>query len=93
MYRVDASTGALTPVQQVAGASPVWIAVAPSRRFLNAGYSLEDGETGRVGAVDAFAIDPGTGTLDFLNRVSLHDSGCAHLAVAPDGRHVVVANY
>ncbi|WP_369387370.1 ISL3 family transposase [Streptomyces sp. CG1] len=66
---------------------------APSRRFLYACYSLEDGETGRVGAVDAFAIDPGTGTLDFLNRVSLHDSGCAHLAVAPDGRHVVVANY
>ncbi|MFJ3906264.1 lactonase family protein [Streptomyces sp. NPDC090025] len=92
-FRLDPHTGALTPVQEVAGASPVWIEVAPSRRFLYACYSLQGDQAPRVGAVDAFAIDPRTGTLELLNRVWLQDRGCAHLAVAPDGQHVVVANY
>ncbi|MFB7495885.1 lactonase family protein [Streptomyces sp. NPDC056161] len=93
VFKLDPETGALEPVQQVAGSSPVWIEVAPSRRFLYACYSLQGSDTARVGQVDAFAIDPRTGTLTFLNRVSLGDSGAAQLAVSPDGRHVVVANY
>ncbi|MCL7380563.1 lactonase family protein [Streptomyces sp. 35G-GA-8] len=93
VFQVDPDTGALTQVQAVTGSSPAWIEVDPSRRFLYACYSLRGGPTGRVGAIDAFAIDRRTGKLEPLNRVSLGDSGPSQLTIAPDGRHAVVANY
>jgi 6-phosphogluconolactonase (cycloisomerase 2 family) len=92
VFQLDQKTGTLTPVQQVTSSSPSWIAVDPSRRFLYAVCALMDG-TQPVGSIAAYAIDPRTGTLRLLNEVSLGSSGPAQLAVAPDGRHVVVANY
>ncbi|MFF2851061.1 lactonase family protein [Streptomyces sp. NPDC058001] len=93
VFRLDPTTGSLTPLQQIPGSGPAWIEVDPSRRFLYACHSLSGTDTPRVGDVVAYAIDPRDGTLTLLNRASLGDSGPAHLAVAPDGRHVVVANY
>jgi 6-phosphogluconolactonase (cycloisomerase 2 family) len=92
VFRLDPESGALSPVQQVTGPSPSWIEIDPLRRFLYACYSLRDGDR-RVGSLESYSIDPGTGRLTFLNRLSLGDSGPAQLAVAPDGRQVVVANY
>ncbi|MFC7582608.1 lactonase family protein [Nonomuraea antimicrobica] len=92
VFRLDPKAGALTPVQQVSGSYPSWTTIDPARRFLYACYSLRD-ETGPVGSVAAYAIDPRTGTLTLVNQVSLGSSGPSQTAVSPDGRHLVVANY
>ncbi|MGP3684247.1 lactonase family protein [Streptomyces sp. IBSNAI002] len=92
--RVDPQTGALTAVQEVYGAYPSWIAIdrrggssARARRKRAAGGGR------RTGAVTAYVIDPRTGALRFLDQVSLGEGGPARLAVSPDGRHLLVADY
>jgi 6-phosphogluconolactonase len=92
VYQLDPKDGALTPVQSVTDAYPSWIDVDPSKRFLHACYALSAG-TQLVGRVEAYAIDPITGKLQFLNEVSLGAAGPAQLVVSPDGQYAVVANY
>lgn len=94
VYRLDAETGALAPLHAVGGVvNPSFLAVHPSRRFL---YSVGEaaGPDGTpTGAVSAFALDPATGSMTFLNRESSGGGGPCHLSVDATGRLLVVANY
>jgi 6-phosphogluconolactonase len=45
------------------------------------------------GSVSAYEIDPGSGQLKLLNRVSSRGSGPCHVAVDKTGKWVFVANY
>jgi 6-phosphogluconolactonase len=74
-------------------ASPSFLAVDAARHRLFAVNEVNsvDGEPG--GGVSAFSFDPATGKLTALNRQSSRGAGPCHLALAPDGRHVVAANY
>jgi 6-phosphogluconolactonase (cycloisomerase 2 family) len=92
VYRLDPKAGGLTLVQSVTDSYPSWIEIDPSKRFLHACYALSSG-TQLVGQVEAYAIDPASGKLQFLNEVSLGATGPAQLVVSPDGRYAVVANY
>ena len=92
--RFDPATGQLTaPELAVATASPSFLALHPSRRFL---YSA--GETSilngkRVGAVAAFSMNAKTGRLTLLNRQSSGGEGPCHVAVDQMGKCLLVANY
>lgn len=92
VFRFDQKTGSLTLVQEVSSAYLSWIDIDPAQRFLYT-CSTDMDSSRRIGKIDTYAIDPHTGTLQFLNQVSLGESGPAHLTVSPDGRHMVVANY
>lgn len=73
--------------------NPSWLALAPDGRHV---YAVsETGETDGIpgGGVAAFALDPDTLTLTELNRSGSGGGHPAHLAVSPDGRWVVAANY
>jgi 6-phosphogluconolactonase (cycloisomerase 2 family) len=88
VYRIDEASGDLEPIQVVSGvANPHFLALHPGRGFL---YSTNGGDTS---AVSAFAVDPASGQLTFLNRQPSPGPGPTHLAVDPGGRCVVVANY
>ena len=50
-----------------------------------------DGHEG--GAVGAYAIDPATGALTFLNRQSTCGAGPCHVSVEQTGRYLITANY
>jgi 6-phosphogluconolactonase len=93
VFRFDPQTGALTPVQQVPSANPSFVALDPSKRFLYVTNEIDDYEGKKSGSIEAYAIDPDSGTLKLLNRQSLNSPVPAHLAVDPTGQHVVVANY
>lgn len=93
VFRFDPQTGALTPVEQVPSANPSFVALDPSKRFLYVTNEIDDYEGKKSGSIEAYAINPDTGTLKLLNRQSLNSPIPAHLAVDPTGRHVVVANY
>ncbi|CAM3792918.1 Tat pathway signal sequence domain protein [Bordetella sputigena] len=88
----DPGTGTLRLVQEVDGLfNPSYLALGRARtsghgRVL---YAVH----GDASEISAFRIDPGSGRLGFLNRQSTEGRNPVHLAVAPDGRHIVVSNH
>ncbi|HZT81565.1 MAG TPA: lactonase family protein [Gemmataceae bacterium] len=94
IYRLefDPATGKLSGAELAAETpSPSFLAVHPSNRFL---YAV--GETGggkSSGSVSAFALDPKTGALKFLNRQPSGGAGPCHLVVDKQGKNALVANY
>jgi 6-phosphogluconolactonase len=91
IYRADfdAATGELgAPVLVAETPSPSFLAIDPKRRFL---YAVN--ETGPVGSVCAYAVDPATGGLTPLNRQSSEGAYPCHVSVDATGRTVMVANY
>ncbi|MGH2616923.1 MAG: lactonase family protein [Thermomicrobiales bacterium] len=93
IFSVDPSSGALTFVETVASDNPSWLALHPTQRFLYAVNETDDYEGEASGAVEAFALDPITGALSFLNRQSAQGLWPAHLAVDPNGNFAVSADY
>lgn len=92
VFQFNPKDGSLIPIQQVSSTNPSWIELDPSRRFLYVCYSLRD-EKGLVfGSIEAYSINPQTGMLQLLNHLPIK-SGPAQLTVAPDGKHLVIANY
>jgi 6-phosphogluconolactonase len=94
VFRLDPATGALSPYQTVEGVpNPSFLTLAPDGRHL---YSVNanaetDGRPG--GALSAFAVDPSTGRLSFLNRESVRAAGPCHVAVDASGRWALTACY
>ena len=89
VYVVDKNNGALTS----RGSTPV-PAGSPSFAVVNKAatnlYALSEVTAGRV---TAFAIDPGSGALTYLNDVSSKGDGPAHVSVDATGKWVLAANY
>ncbi len=93
-FRMEATTGALSPLGLAAeAANPTFLAVHPTQKFLYAANEVGEFEGKKSGAVSAFAIDPATGKLALLNRVSSGGAGPCHLIVDAAGKNVLVANY
>ncbi|MEU0151862.1 lactonase family protein [Micromonospora fulviviridis] len=85
--RRDLATGALTPLGTVAVTpSPSFLVRHPALPVLYAVNELAEGQ------VSAFRVGPG-GDLDPLGVRPTGGAEPCHLAVAPDGRHLFVANY
>ncbi len=93
-YRFDGATGRLVSLGLVAETTnPSFLAVHPNRRFLYAVSEIANYEGQKSGAVSAFALDPRTGKLTFLNQVSSRGADPCYLVVDKTGKHVLVANY
>jgi 6-phosphogluconolactonase len=96
-YRFDAKTGQFISLGVMAEvANPSFVATDPNNRFLYASTERGDGPTSpamQQGFLSSFAIDPGTGALTFLNRVSAGGTSTAHLVVDHTANALFVANY
>jgi 6-phosphogluconolactonase len=96
IYRLhlDLASGALTsagaPTETV---NPSFLALHPSRKFLYAVNETGDGPADPSGGVSAFAIDPKSGGLTFLNRQPSEGAAPCHLTIDKEGKHLLVANY
>lgn len=96
LYTMNVETGEFSLVKLAAKAeSPSWLALHPSQRFL---YSINEvtdfpGSRGKGGSVSAYEIDPMSGDLRLLNKVSSEGPGPTHLSVDRSGKYVFVANY
>lgn len=94
VYRVEADSGALSHLYTVADVpDPAFLAFSPDNRFLFAVNWLKEYEGTPGGAVSAFAVDPTTGKLSFLNRQPSGGVNPCHLCVDPSGHYVLVANH
>ena len=93
LFRVDRTTGALSPYDVVeVPTSPSCLALHPSGKFLYSGNETALSTEGS-GTVSAFAINPADGKLKLINTVDSGGAGPAHLSVHPSGKFVLVANY
>ncbi|MGH2459929.1 MAG: lactonase family protein [Chloroflexota bacterium] len=94
VYRANLSSGALSRVQTVPDVpNPSFLALAPDRRYLYAVNAVPEIDGHPGGAVSAFAVDPATGELTYLNRQSAQGPGPCHVSVDRTGRHVLTACY
>lgn len=94
LLELDAGTGALT-LRGVAAAmeNPSYLALHPALPVLYAVGEAGAEATGDGGVVRAFAVAPDTGLLQDLGAQSTRGAAPCHVAVAPSGKHVAVANY
>ena len=91
IYRsvLDTETGKLSaPVLAAEAKNPSFLEIHPSGKFL---YAVS--ESGGAGTVSAYAINPDTGDLKYLNRQSSGGSGPCHVNIDYAGKNVLVANY
>jgi 6-phosphogluconolactonase len=73
--------------------NPSYLAFDPPGRFLYAVNELKEFEGAATGAVSAFAVEPESGELRFLNRQPSHGTDPCHLTVHQTGRYALVANF
>jgi 6-phosphogluconolactonase len=93
-FDFDPASGKLTSRAVAAEAkNPSFVAIDPNQRFLFAVSEVDNIDGKSSGAVNAFAIDRGTGDLTLLNQQPSGGAGPCHLVVDRAGKHVLVANY
>ena len=95
-YSYDAASGKLTPLGLAAEtASPSFLAVDASHRFLYAVNEVHDYKGESSGGVTAFAIDSDrkTGKLTELNEVASRGADPCYIVFDRTGKYVLVANY
>jgi 6-phosphogluconolactonase len=86
-FRLDAASGELTPTGWAAAEDPSYLIAHPSGRYL---YAVNELEQGRV---SAFAAEPGSGRLDFLNTEPTRGAHPCHLTLNAAGTLLFAANY
>jgi 6-phosphogluconolactonase len=88
VFRFDADTGALHPVQIVPGVvNPSWLTFDGREQIL---FAVNEEAEGRV---SAFARDAETGMLHPLNDHLSHGSDPCYVSLDSSGRYALVANY
>ncbi len=94
-FRFTPATGDMEPLGLIQEAiNPSWITQDHARRFIFAGNEHPaKGQPTTGNSVSAYARDPQTGKLTFLNTVSSKGTGPAHLSVDHTGKFVIVANF
>ena len=95
VYRFDASTGAITRLSSAQTVNPSYLVVSRDRQHVYAVNELpgDNGPASQRGGISAFRFDPPSGQLTFVNRVSSDGNDPAYLALSPDGRYLLTANY
>lgn len=85
---LDLNTGALSPAELAYTATdPTFLEIHPNQKFI---YAVTERNPG---AVSAFAIDPETRTLTWLNTSPSGGNGPCHISISGDGVTLLVANY
>jgi 6-phosphogluconolactonase len=95
IYHLDPSSGELTYAATVSGAgtiNPSFLMLGQDRSCLYAVNELYQSE-GSNGTLSAFAIDPVTRHLSYLNQQSTHGTAPCYASIEPQGRYCLVANY
>jgi len=93
-FRIDDESGELDRVE-TAGIStnPSFLALHPKKNLLFAVGETRDFNGTSSGSIASFEIEPASGKLTEINRVSSSGGSPCHLFVDRAGKHVLVANY
>jgi 6-phosphogluconolactonase len=92
-YRFHPQNGETTSLGLVAESiNPSFLAVSPDHLYLYAVNEFSNFE-GKNGGISSFAINPRTGALTFMNKVSSGGNDPCHLTIDQFGKWLFVANY
>ena len=94
VFQFDRAKSKLSPLQIVqTPASPTFLAIHPSGKFL---YSVNRGpieEMPNSGSVSSFSIDPKTGKLTLLNQRPSYGMDPCHINIDKTGKWAFISNY
>jgi len=95
VYRFDTASGELSRIASAQTVNPSYLVVSRDRNYVYAVNELpgDNGPATQRGGVSAFRFDRATGQLSFLNRVSSDGNDPCYLALSPDGKYLLTANY
>ncbi|SAK68999.1 3-carboxymuconate cyclase-like protein [Caballeronia pedi] len=95
VYRFDTGTGELSRIASAQTVNPSYLVVSRDRNYVYAVNELpgDNGPATQRGGVSAFRFDRASGQLSFLNRVSSDGNDPCYLALSPDGKYLLTANY
>jgi 6-phosphogluconolactonase len=95
VYRFDADNGSITPLATAQTVNPSYLVVSRDRQHVYAVNELpgDNGPATQRGGISAFRFDPPSGRIDFVNKVSSDGNDPAYLALSPDGKYLLAANY
>ncbi|WP_404980404.1 MULTISPECIES: lactonase family protein [unclassified Caballeronia] len=95
VYRFDAGNGELTRIASAQTVNPSYLVVSRDNNYVYAVNELpgDNGPASQRGGVSAFRFDRASGQLSFLNRVSADGNDPCYLAISPDGKYLLTANY
>ena len=95
VYRFDTASGSITRLASAQTVNPSYLVVSKDRQHVYAVNELpgDNGPASQRGGISAFRFDPASGQLTFVNRVSSDGNDPAYLALSPDGRYLLTANY
>lgn len=89
----DASGKLSLPVLVAEAVNPAFLALHPNGKFLYSISEVSNAQGKSAGAVQAFAVDTGTGKLRALNGQTSGGAGPCHLSIDATGQCLLVANY
>lgn len=96
-YRVETAAGRdpqfVALGLAVEAASPSFLAIDAPRRLVFAVNETSEFNGQPTGSVSAFSADPATGKLTLINQQPSHGTSPCHLALAPSGKFLLLANY
>lgn len=93
LYQMDPQTGALERINSFKSRNPSFLAIDRSRRFLYAVNEVDKYAGKPGGGVSAFAIEPGSTNLRFLNEQASEGADPCHLFIDRKRKTLLVANY
>ncbi|MBO0357816.1 lactonase family protein [Hymenobacter sp. BT186] len=94
LYRLNPTTGALTPVSGLkGGASPTYLTMDAKRQHLYAVNETNEFQGATSGAVSAFAVDQQTGGLARLSQQPSQGASPCYISLDRTEKAVLVANY
>jgi 6-phosphogluconolactonase len=95
VYRFNTDNGTITPLASAKTVNPSYLVVSHDRQHVYAVNELpgDNGPANERGGISAFRFDPPSGQLTFVNQVSADGNDPAYLAISPDGRYLLSANY
>ncbi|RAJ93074.1 6-phosphogluconolactonase [Larkinella arboricola] len=73
--------------------SPSFLSIHPSGRYLYAVNEEDDQGEAHSGSVNAYAIDPSSGQLTFINQQLSHGQAPCHISIDRSGKLAFVSNY
>jgi 6-phosphogluconolactonase len=93
-FRFNAKTGEISGLELAAKTNdPSFLVIDNQARFLYSVNELNNFANQRTGAISVFAIERGSGRLDFRQQIASLGADPAHLSLDRSNRYLLVANY
>lgn len=94
VFNFDPQTGTVQLQQTIdRGKSPSFLAIHPTGQYLYAVNEEDEQGEEHSGSISAYAIDPQTGQLTFLNQQLSHGQAPCHITIDRSGKLAFVSNY